>query len=397
MFKNKKALNAVYLGVLCSVSYLAVYFARNILSVVTPQMLESGYKEAYIGNASSMYFMFYAVGQLINGMIGDKIKAKYMISIGLFMAGVTNVFFPYLANENTAMIVYGLTGYFLSMIYGPMTKIVAENTDLIYATRCSLGYTIASFLGSPLAGAIAMFMAWQSVFVSGTATLILMALIFFVVCTGFEKKGIVKYNQYKPQKEAGGGTRVLIKNRIIRFTFVSVLTGIVRTTVVFWLPTYISQRLGFSADEAAGIFTVSTFVIASSAFVAVFIYERLGRNMDLTLLISFAASAAFFALTYIVGNPIINIACLVLGIVAADSAATMLWSRYCPGLRDTGMVSGATGYLDFMSYMAAGISSTIFANAVSVIGWGNLVLIWTLLMILGVIIMIPMKKRKKAA
>ena len=216
-----------------------------------------------------------------------------------------------------------------------------------------------------------------------------MALIFFVVCTGFEKKGIVKYNQYKPQKEAGGGIRVLIKNRIIRFTFVSVLTGIVRTTVVFWLPTYISQCLGFSADEAAGIFTVSTFVIASSAFVAVFIYERLGRNMDLTLLISFAASAAFFALTYIVGNPIINIACLVLGIVAADSAATMLWSKYCPSLRDTGVVSSATGFLDFLSYMAAAAANLLFATAATDIGWGNLILVWTAIVGAGVIVALP--------
>ena len=29
MLKNKKAMNAIYIGLLCSVSYLAVYFARN--------------------------------------------------------------------------------------------------------------------------------------------------------------------------------------------------------------------------------------------------------------------------------------------------------------------------------------------------------------------------------
>ena len=29
--------NAIYIGTLCAVSYLAVYFARNILGAVTPQ------------------------------------------------------------------------------------------------------------------------------------------------------------------------------------------------------------------------------------------------------------------------------------------------------------------------------------------------------------------------
>ena len=40
-------------------------------------MLENGYTEEYIGKASSLYFIAYAIGQLINGAIGDKVKAKY--------------------------------------------------------------------------------------------------------------------------------------------------------------------------------------------------------------------------------------------------------------------------------------------------------------------------------
>ena len=84
MLKNSSVRNAVFIGTLCSVSYLGVYFARNILSVVTPQIIESGaYTEEYIGSIASMFFTFYAVGQLINGLVGDKIKARYMISFGL--------------------------------------------------------------------------------------------------------------------------------------------------------------------------------------------------------------------------------------------------------------------------------------------------------------------------
>ena len=33
----------------------------------------------------------YAIGQLINGIIGDKIKAKYMIGLGLIFAGVIRI------------------------------------------------------------------------------------------------------------------------------------------------------------------------------------------------------------------------------------------------------------------------------------------------------------------
>ena len=105
------------IGSLCSVSYFAVYIVRNILSAVTPQMVEGGYTEAYIGSISALYFTFYAVGQLINGAIGDKIKARWMISIGLLGAGITNFVFSRVTMiPEAATIAYGLSGFFLSIL-----------------------------------------------------------------------------------------------------------------------------------------------------------------------------------------------------------------------------------------------------------------------------------------
>lgn len=387
---SDKAQKAIFIGLLCSVSYLAVYIARNILSAVTPQMLDSGYDEAYIGTVSSTYFILYAIGQLINGALGDKIKAKYMIAIGLLLAGVSNLLFSRLGNyPNIAIVVYGMTGFFLAMIYGPMTKIVAENTEPIYATRCSLGYTFASFFGSPLAGVLAATLAWQSAFMVSSVTLAAMAIISFLFFTLFEKRGLVQYNQYKTVKEKGGNIKILFKHRIVKFTFISFLTGIVRTSVVFWMPTYISQYLGFSATKAASIFTVATFIISLTTFVAVFVYERLKRNMDVTILLMFSLATVFFFLLFICKQPIVNIVFMVAAVMSSNGAATMLWSRYCPSLRDTGMVSTATGFLDFVSYMGAALANVVFPNAVAKIGWGNLILVWAALMVCGVLLSLP--------
>ena len=394
---SKEAKNALWLGTMCFFSYLAVYVARNILGAVSPQLEAGGvFTKEYIGTLSSLYFIAYACGQLINGIIGDRIKAKYMMSLGLALAGVSNYLLPVLSDSLMAVYVtYGATGFFLSMIYAPMTRVVAESVRLEYATRCSLGYTVASFLGSPLAGVLAAALAWQSVFTASSALLIFMGIVCFVAFILFEKKGIVKYGQKKQEKTAGGGIKVLLKRQIVKFTFVAVLTGIVRTTVVFWLTTYISEYLGFSSDKAALLYTVATLVISASAFVAVFVYERIGRKMDATVLLMFAASALSFLLVFFCKQPGLNLTFMVLAILAANGASSMLWSYYCPGLADTGMVSSATGFLDFMSYMAASVSSTVFAGAVSGIGWSGLILVWFGLMMAGVVISLPFGKFKK--
>ena len=96
MTLSKNARNAIWLGGTCAVAYFAVYIARNVLGAVTAQMGESGITDAYLGNLSSIYFVCYAVGQLINGIVGDKVKARYMISFGLLLSGITNLAFSLL-------------------------------------------------------------------------------------------------------------------------------------------------------------------------------------------------------------------------------------------------------------------------------------------------------------
>ena len=397
-----KAKHAILIGGLCSTAYLAVYIVRNILGAVTPAMLaESNLNEAYIGRISSAYFIFYAVGQLINGAIGDRIKARYMISFGLLFAGTANFIFVYIVGTAPLdLLVYGMTGFFLAMIYGPMTKVVAENTEPLHATRCSLGYTFASLLGSPVAGLLATAMAWENVFYTGSTALAVMSVIVFVVFLMLERRGIVQYGRYRLPTKTDTGEKserwlwlkVLLRRRIVKFALIAVITGIVRTSVVFWLPTYYAQYLGFSAAQATTLFSVSTLVISFSAFLAIFLYERLHHNMDLTILLMFACASLAFLGVYLIKQPFVNVALIVLGIMGSNAATTMLWSRYCPSLCDTGMVSGATGFLDFLSYMAAALANLLFSNAVTSVGWGRLILIWFGLMAFGVLISLPYRR-----
>ncbi len=388
--------NAIYLGLLCAMSYFAVYYVKKVLGVVTPHMIRDGFSESYIGKVSSVYFITYAIGQLINGIIGDKLKAKYMIGLGLIFAGIANIIFPALLNisENAAVVAYGMVGFFLSMIYAPMTKVVAENIESLYVPRCSLGYTFASYISSPAVGIAAAVISWRTLFTASSALLFIMGAMCILFFTLFEKKGIVKYNQHKQEYKTSNGISVLLKHSIVRFTIISILTGIIRTTVVFWMPTYVNQYLGFSEEHSALVYTVCTFVISSSAFISIFTYERLKRNMYKTLVLMFTLSTASFLLLYFIKSTYINIALLTIAVTTSNCSSTMLWSVYCPSLKSTGMISSATGFLDCISYIAAAVSSTLFANAVSEIGWQNLILVWFVLMVVGVVVSIPYKNTK---
>ena len=90
---------------------------------------------------------------------------------------------------------------------------------------------------------------------------------------------------------------------------------------------------------------------------------------------------------------VLGVVFMILAIMSSNCAASMLWSRYCPSLRDTGVVSSATGFLDFLSYSASSIANRAFAAAITEIGWSNLILVWIGIVLLGVIVALPYRRR----
>ena len=143
--------------------------------------------------------------------------------------------------------------------------------------------------------------------------------------------------------------------------------------------------------QASATLSVASFVICFTTFIAVFVYEKLGRNMHLSPLIFFSFSALCFGTLYFVSSeyPVLSIVVMVMAIMSSNSSATMLYSVYCPSLRDTGLVSGITGFLDSLSYMAAALSSLAIPTIVAAVGWRSTLLIPFGLMCLGVTICLP--------
>ena len=394
VLRDVEVKKAISLGGICMLSYLACYFARNLLSAVTPQMLEVGFTVEAIGVMSTACMITYAIGQLINGVVGDIVPTKYMVSGGLLFSGVCNLALPFLPSDMAVTVAYSASGFFLSMLFAPITKVVAENTIPRYATRCCLGFTFASIFGVPLAGVAAMLFNWRVAFVSCSIALGLMGVGCFLFFTFCEKKGWIVYQK----RETGGGNRIdfklLLRRSIVRFTLISMLTGIVRTSVVFWVPTYLAQYLHYDAIAAAGIFSAITLIKSLSPYVNnLLVYEALlKRRMTPTLLVMFGLSTVCFVGMFFVSAPVLNVILLTLALFTSQGAATMLWSVYCPGLRDTGAVSSVTGFLDFVSYMAAAAANVYFTDAISGIGWGNLILVWAALSAAGAVVSVPIER-----
>lgn len=389
--------NAVLMEITCFFAYMTVYFSRNILSVATPEMLRVGYTTEYIGILSTGFMITYAVGQLVNGIIGDYIKSKYMMCLGMIFAALSSVLFLNVDNRLAKVIFYALGGFSLSMVYAPMTKLIIENLEHKYVTGALLLIAIASYVASPAVGVAAVILRWNMLFVLGQCLLVISAVMCFSVITHFEKKGVVKYRKLKDENTDNkdhAKIKELFNHEIVRYSFVSVFTGIIRTSVVFWIPTMLVQYMKYPEKTAVGIFTVISTLVAFVPYIGVSIYRFVFRkNIKKTMFASFSFGAVCFFLMCADVNQSVNVILLVLALISGNVAASMLWNVYCPSLKETGVVSGATGYLDFLSYIGSAIANLAFSNAAVSLGWKVLLAVWGAIMLAGVFTSLPNSRK----
>ena len=124
---DKNTQKAWRIGSFCIATYLASYVTRNILSVSTPEMIkEAFFTKEYTGLLSSICFIFYAAGQLINGFIGDRVHPKYMIIMGLGISSVSTFVIPIFDNRILHFTAFALIGFGLSMLRGPLMKVISR-------------------------------------------------------------------------------------------------------------------------------------------------------------------------------------------------------------------------------------------------------------------------------
>ena len=89
--------------------YALYYFVRKNLSVAMPVMeQELGLSKSQLGLFLTMHGLLYGVSKFLNGFVGDRVNACWMMAAGLAMCGLLNLAFGW---SSTAWSL-GLTGFF---------------------------------------------------------------------------------------------------------------------------------------------------------------------------------------------------------------------------------------------------------------------------------------------
>ena len=157
MESNRSVSSAVRIGTVCFLAYMFCYLAKNLLSAMMPQLLECGlFDDRALGRMASVFMLCYGMGQLINGAIGNVVSGRYMISMGLLVPGLLLVIFPNCDSPWLGVLLWGLCGFFCSMLWGPIARVIGENTSSAAGQLLVTLMTVASTAGSLATQALAV-------------------------------------------------------------------------------------------------------------------------------------------------------------------------------------------------------------------------------------------------
>ena len=389
----KESKKAIVIGTTCIGTYVVNYYLRHILSVLTPALIESGgFTVEHIANLSSAYMLLYAGGQLINGFLGDIFSPKNMASIGLYVSGGAMMAFPLIHIDWLQILCFAAFGFGLSMLRGPLMKIISENTKPNYARLICVFFSFASFAGPLVASGFALINQWNLTFMVAGGVAIGLGVLAFFILTAMEKKKLIRY-QKTEVKGISSLLMVFKLENIIFYIIVACLVEIAAASISQWLTTYLTVPLGFSKETANLIYSGISIGRSLMPFAALAIFRAV-KERDIPMMrVTFSISAVMFALLMVAPNRWVSISLTTLALMAMSCTSALLWSIYIPGLGKTGRVSSVNGVIDCLGYVAAAGANLLFANVMADADWNTVYILWASMGVIGLAATFMVKRK----
>ena len=385
MLKTKKEVSA--LGLLFAFTYMVSYMTRtNFGAIISEMERATQYPRELLSVALTGSFITYGIGQIISGVIGDRVSPKKLVTIGLILTTVMNLMIPLCPNPYLMILCWCVNGFAQSFMWPPIVKLMSAllSEDDYKKTTVKVNWggqagTIAVYLFGSL---IISLLGWKWVFVGcaliGGATVFLWNRF---ACDIPNQKSAASAGQ----KISG---KVLFSPVMLFIMAAIILMGMLRDGVTTWMPSYISETydLGSAVAILTGVilpvFGILSFQAASTLYRKKFTNPLICGGLIFAL--GAVAAAALFAFTGKHAALSVLFSALLTGCMhGVNLLLVCMLPNY---FKKYGNVSTASGVINACTYVGSAISTYGIAVLSTVIGWNYTVLLWAAIALTGGVI-----------
>ena len=375
---------------LLTLVYTASYLCRYSYATVLPEMVrESGRSKTELSVAVTCLFVCYGVGQLISGVLGDRLPPKRLVLAGMVLSAVLNAIVPFASSVWVVRVLWCLNGFAQAFFWPPIvTMMAALLSEKDYARGseyvCYGGYagTILLYLLSPL---IIKVWSWRGVFVMSSALGMTIAAVFLLSFPDVPPAKAVNTHDFPetcgaPADDAGQKRsvfrtiRALISVPMLLILVAIAAQGVLKDGITTWMPTYISEL--FDMETGASILTgvlLPVFAMLSIKLTNL-LYKHVLTNPLICAAVLFG-TGSLSALGLFLASGRSAVLTVLFSVLLAGSmhgVNLMLICMIPRFFKDGGNVSAASGLLNSFTYLGSSLSALGLAALSEALGWKNL-------------------------
>ncbi len=383
---------------ICSLVYFASYFTRKGFAATMAGMISAGVIDKSLGGFIGMgLFICYGVGQLISGVLGDRINPKYLMFFGLLLTAGMNALIPFCKNTTYMIAVWAVNGFAQSFMWPPLVKIMTMLFDAdTYRTatvRVSWGSsagTIAVYIIAPVCIST---VGWKGSFWFPAIFCVIMAFFWLIALRNTDTSVSAKAENKSDDNDKNASPFGAFALGAIVIGIV--IQGALRDGITTWMPTFINEtyNLGSKISILTGvilpIFSILCFNLTHK------LRSRCVQNELLLAGYIFIAGVLASALLYFTSskNAVLSILFMAL-LTGSMHGVNLLLVCMVPSYFKKS--STASGVLNAFTYIGSAISTFGIAVLSEKFGWSNTILIWCAFAIVGAICCLSAVRRKKA-
>lgn len=384
--RNRIIFFVVYLA------YVSIYVARVNLSMAGPDLISGNVLDtAQLGILGSVFSTVYAIGRLLNGGIGDKTPPWLMLTAGLAIAGISNIFISFLPPFIGIFLLWTTNAYAQSMLWSSVLCVVsaiyegeeAKRKNSLMVTSVAMGNILAIILNTFL---ITRFGVEYAFLIPGIITSLLGVAVFFYT------------RNIKPALSNGKKHLSMLKllkdKKLLSMGVPAVMHGVMKENISLWMTVFIVDK--YCVDLSVSSYYI--LLIPFIGFIGRTLYPlayRLCHNSENT--VSMAGFLVCIASSLILCaegiGMLFSVILLSLIYTAVSMVNTSILSIYPLSYLETGNVASVSGVMDFATYLGGGIASVIYGVVIANFGYLPMFISWTVISVISVLMLVKINRR----
>ena len=374
-------------------AYASAYIGRyNYSAVMGAITAENSLSLSAAGAVSTGYFICYAVGQIVFGLLSQSVSPYAMILIGLCGSGLCNLGAGAFSTSFMGLL-WGANGLFQAMIWPPIVRLFAESMPLMRQKRACVSINSTTPAGTlaayALSAVLLQFADWHHVFFSCGGLLLGMAAIFWLGTAPLRRATTYAPQlELQQQKGTGNGPAALLAAGLGAMLLPVLLHGGLKDGVTNWVPSMIQSNFGISPAFSAAVAMALPLVNLSGAYLSGWLNEHCTHNELKTAGFLFAlASVCLLALPLAVRTSLL-LAVLLLAVTTASMLGvnTMFINVIPVKAGRHGGASMLSGTLNAVTYLGAAAATWGIGAAAEGCGWNAVFLLWLIMAMLALLV-----------